>query len=297
MDERLSWSIIRTEWHFTKRITYGFLIKVIPSEVNVSVTEVTNELVSSSWNRLHESTFQHGNEGNDLDKTGSGDAVRSEKGGNTVGVRVEGVSGVVDGSRKVDSGTGGDLAQKGQLCNTSVLDFDISKTIEAGFIFTTQLSKGIEETKRWLGSKLILEGLQGGRGGGLLGRGESSGRSDKRGNDCGLHGCFVLTSLQTKIVSKTANRKKSFFSKKASWGNFAFFSSRLDRHIFLLQSSKRKSTNGKDSYVENVVAPRSYKEKLYSSLSVVWRIFFSSQAGRGGHDSLSRFFRTFESLL
>jgi hypothetical protein len=91
------------------------LIKVIPSEVNVSVTEVTDELIASSFNVAHDRTFEESNEGNQLDESSSGDGVGSNKGGNTVGVSVERVSRVVDGSWEVDSTTGGDLSQEGKL--------------------------------------------------------------------------------------------------------------------------------------------------------------------------------------
>jgi hypothetical protein len=92
-----------------------FLAEVLPSEVNVSVTEVTDELVASSLNIAHERTFEESNEGNELDESSSGDGVRSNKGGNTVGVRVEGVSRIVNGSWEVESSTGGDLSQEGKL--------------------------------------------------------------------------------------------------------------------------------------------------------------------------------------
>jgi len=74
----------------------GLLVEVIPAEVNVSVTEVTDELVSSSRNIAHKGTLEDSNESNDLDKSGSGNGVGAEKGGNTIGERVKGVSGVVD---------------------------------------------------------------------------------------------------------------------------------------------------------------------------------------------------------
>jgi hypothetical protein len=53
---------------------------------------------------------------------------------------------------------------------------------------TRQLSERIEETKRRLGSKLVLEGLEGSGGRSLLGRSESSGGGDKGGENSGLHG-------------------------------------------------------------------------------------------------------------
>ncbi|KAL7498620.1 hypothetical protein ACHAWT_007794, partial [Skeletonema menzelii] len=93
----------------------GLFIEVIPAEVNVSVTEVSNVLVSGSGNITHEGNLQQSNEGDDLALSLEGDGIRSDQGGNTVGEGVEGVSGVVNVSGEVDSGTGGDLAKEGKL--------------------------------------------------------------------------------------------------------------------------------------------------------------------------------------
>mmetsp|Transcript_9890 Transcript_9890/g.21286 ORF Transcript_9890/g.21286 Transcript_9890/m.21286 type:complete len:215 (+) Transcript_9890:269-913(+) len=165
-----------------------FLIEIIPSEVNVSVTEVTDEFVSGSGNILHETNFEESNEGDDLDKSGGRDGVRSEKGGNSVREGVEGVSGVVDGSGKVKSSTGGDLSKEGKHTDTSVLDLGVSKLVESVLVnISVQKSKRIEESKWWLGSKLILEGLEGGGGSLLLDRGERSGGGDKGCEDGGFH--------------------------------------------------------------------------------------------------------------
>jgi hypothetical protein len=149
----------------------GLLIELIPAEVNVSVTEVTNEFVSGSGNITHESTFKNTNEGNDLNKTSGRDRVGAEKGSNTVGEGVERVTSVVDRSGKVDSSTGYDLAKEGKLCDTAVLDLNVTKTVETFLgAVTREHSEGIEESKRRLGSKFILEGLEGGGGLGNLGR-------------------------------------------------------------------------------------------------------------------------------
>ena len=64
----------------------GFFIEGVPSEVDVSVTEVTNEFVTGVWDGLHERTFQYSNEGDDLYNSGGWDGIWSEDGGNTVGV-------------------------------------------------------------------------------------------------------------------------------------------------------------------------------------------------------------------
>lgn len=176
----------------------GLIIKVIPSEVNVAVAEVSNVLVSGSGNITHESTLQDTNGGNHLDKSSGGDGVGAEKGGNTIGERVEGVSGVVDRSRKVDSGAGHNLAQESKLGDTAVLDLDVSEAVEAllGAV-TREHAERIEESKRRLGAKLILEGSQ--RGGGLGDRGGREGGSggDGSGEDDGLH-CWILLDINAK---------------------------------------------------------------------------------------------------
>lgn len=167
----------------------GLFIKVIPSEVNVAVTEVSNVLVSGSGNITHEGDLQNTNGGNHLDKSGGGDGVGSEEGGNTVGEGVEGVSSVVDGSWKMDSGAGHNLAQEGKLRDTSVLDLDVSEAVEAllGDV-TREQAEGIEEPKWRLGTKLILEGGQRGGGLGDGGRREGGGGGDGGGEDDRLHG-------------------------------------------------------------------------------------------------------------
>ena len=158
----------------------GLFIEVIPSEVNVSVSEVTDEFVSGSWNILHETNFEESNEGNKLDKSSGRDGVRSEKGGNSVRVGAEGISLQVNVSRKEDSGTGGDLSEEGKHTDTSVLDFHVSKTFESFLVnITVEESKRIEESERRLGSEFVFEGLDGGgRRGLLLNRGESSSGGD-----------------------------------------------------------------------------------------------------------------------
>jgi hypothetical protein len=168
----------------------GLFVEGVPAEVDVSVTEVSNVFVSSSGNITHEGNLQKSNEGDDLALSVEGDGIRSDQSGNTVGVRVEGVSGVVDVSGEVDSGAGDDLTQEGKLSDTSVLDLNVTETVEAllGAV-SGEHAEGIEESKRGLGTELILEGVEGGGGLANLGRGEGGGRGDGSGEDDGLHGC------------------------------------------------------------------------------------------------------------
>ena len=68
------------------------------------------------------------------------------------------MSGHVDVSWKVESGTSGDLSKEGQLTDTSVLDLDVTKTVELFLVTVGNHAKGIEETKRRLGTKGFLKG-------------------------------------------------------------------------------------------------------------------------------------------
>ena len=129
----------------------GLLIKVIPAEVDVSVAEIADVLVSGSGNIAHEGDLQQADEGDDLALSLEGDGIRSDQGGNTVGEGVEGVSGVVDVSGEVDSGTGDDLAKEGKLSDTSVLDLNVTETVKTllGAV-SGEHAEGIEESKRSL---------------------------------------------------------------------------------------------------------------------------------------------------
>jgi len=124
----------------------GLLIECVPAEVKSTVTEVTREL-SSSGNILHDEELKKTDEKNNLSESLLWDGLRAEKGGGTIGVRVEGVSGEVDVSGKVDSGAGYDLAKEGKLGNTSVLELNVTKTVETGLVGI------VEEAKRILFKK------------------------------------------------------------------------------------------------------------------------------------------------
>ena len=164
------------------------LVKVIPAEVDVSVTEITNVLVSGSLNVTHEGALQPSNEGDDLNESRGRDGVGSEERSDAVGEGVERVARVVDISRKVEAATGDNLPKEGELTDTSVLDLNVTETVETllGDI-SGEHAEGIEESKRGLGTKLILEGVERGGGLGHRGRGEGGGRADDGGDDCRLH--------------------------------------------------------------------------------------------------------------
>lgn len=70
---------------------------------------------------------------------------------------------------------GDQISDNGKHGDTSVLEFDVSESVELFFITIGNKSKGVEETKRSLGTKFVLEGSQRGGLGRLLGGSESNG--------------------------------------------------------------------------------------------------------------------------
>ena len=169
----------------------GLSIEGVPAEVNESVTEVTNEFISSSLNVLHEGKFKGANEGNNLEKSSSRDGIRAGDGCKSIRVGCEGVTGHVNVTWKVESGAGGDLSQERKLADTSVLDLDVTETVELLLVTIADQAERIEESKRRLGTELTLERLEGGSLGGRLGWGESSSGGDEGGDDDRLHGCYL----------------------------------------------------------------------------------------------------------
>ena len=142
----------------------------------------------SSSNILHDEKLQKTDEKDDLSQTGLGDGIGTGDGGKSIGVRVKAVSLQVDVSGKVDSGTGDDLSKEGKHGDTSVLELDVSETLELGFISIGNKAKRIVESKRFLGSKFVLESIERSGGGGLLSGGKSRGGGNKGGKDGELHG-------------------------------------------------------------------------------------------------------------
>ncbi len=98
-----------------------------------SVSEITSVFTGTSV--LHDEQLKETNEGEDLDKSGVGDIFESSNSGFDGGERcslVVNVSG--------DTGTEGgvDVSENGKHGNTSVLDFDVTKTIESFLVNTVQ---------------------------------------------------------------------------------------------------------------------------------------------------------------
>ena len=152
----------------------GLLIEGVPSEVKSLVTEVTREL--SSGDVLHDEKLKESYEGNELEKSSLGDSSNSSP---SIGDGVEGGSRVVNVSGKVDTSTGDDVSEESKLTDTSVLELNVTETVETVLVSIIKKSKRIEESKRRLNSELALESVEGSGGLGNLGRSESSCRGDE----------------------------------------------------------------------------------------------------------------------
>jgi hypothetical protein len=175
----------------------GLLVESVPSEVDGIVTEVTDEF--SSGDVLHDTKLQGTDEGNDLGNSSTRDGV---EGGETIGDVSEGKSGEINISWETDSGLGDEVSNNTEHTDASVLDLDVTETVEFLLVTIGDHAKRIEESKRSLGTKSILEGSQGGGGGGLLRGGESSGRGEKGGDDKRLH--FDYSSIDEIVRERMA---------------------------------------------------------------------------------------------
>mmetsp|Transcript_12469 Transcript_12469/g.18741 ORF Transcript_12469/g.18741 Transcript_12469/m.18741 type:complete len:227 (-) Transcript_12469:42-722(-) len=158
----------------------------IPTKIDESIAEITRELTLAG-HVLHDKQFQKSNEQNDLTEAFLGDGVLSEECGEAIGVGIEGVSSGIDASGQVKAGAGHDLAQEGELCDTAVLELDVTEAVEAGLVGSLEEVEGIVEAEGFLCSDLVLEGLQAGSRSLLGGRGEGGGRGEEGGGDGELH--------------------------------------------------------------------------------------------------------------
>ena len=179
----------------------GFFIEGVPAEVDGSVTEVSREFTRGGTvgRVLHDGEFQETNKGKNL----KGARDRHGEGGSPAGSKVRELGSISgDVSREVDTSLVDKVANNTKHADTSVLDFDITKAVELFLVSVSNKTKGIEESKRSLGTEGVFEGLQGGGGGGLLGGSESSGGGEERGKDGGLHFERLDDSFDIEIVKR-----------------------------------------------------------------------------------------------
>lgn len=131
------------------------LALLVPAKVE-AVSEVTLEF-RLSRNISHNADLQEGDERQDLKKSSGGDGVRSVDSGKSIRERIERVSGAVNISREVVSSTRNKVADEGKLRNTSVLQLDVSQTVESLLVGSVEEAKRVPEAKRSLCTELRLE--------------------------------------------------------------------------------------------------------------------------------------------
>jgi hypothetical protein len=212
----------------------GRLIEFIPSKVKGAVTEITNKCVLAG-NILHDEKLKEANEEKDLEPAIGGDGVGAEESIKSIGIRVEGISGGVNITGDVHSSTGDDVTQEGKLADTSVLDLDVTKAIEAGLAGIVEQAEGVEETKRRLGTKLTLEGVEGGGGLAGLGRGKCGGGGGKSGEGGKLHHggvCEIVTSDRKLWLDRECGgRRRGWRRRKSATVNTSSFSGSLGKIV------------------------------------------------------------------
>ena len=175
-------------------LVLDFRAELVPSKVEGTIAEVSWEF-SSSGNVLHDEKLQPANEGKDLEGTGNWNTNR--RGPTVTKIRELG-SGVIDVTWEVDTGLVGQVTNDGKHGDTSVLEFDVSETIETFLVGLREESKWVPVSEWLLDTDLVLEGLDGSAGGSLLGRGEGGSSGDKGGGDDGLHG--VQRKISTSLL-------------------------------------------------------------------------------------------------
>ena len=164
----------------------GLLVKSVPSKVDVSITEVTREF-TSSVDILHDEHLKESNESDKLDQTKGGDGT---KGGKSRGDIFKAGSRKINVSWDAGSSVCVDVSNNGKHTDTSVLNLNVSETVELGFVTVGNKVQRIKESKRSSGTEVVFEGHVGGNGGacGILAGGKGGGRGDKGGEDSRLHG-------------------------------------------------------------------------------------------------------------
>ena len=163
----------------------GLSIEGVPAEVKGAVAEVTNEF--SSGDVLHDGKLEETNEGDNLSETGRWDGV---DGSETSWDGLEGGAGEVNVAWETGSGLGHKVSDNGKHGDTSVLDLDVSETVELLLVTVGNQAKRIEESERSLGTELAFEGVEGSHLGGGLGWSESSSGGKEGCDDNRLHFYF-----------------------------------------------------------------------------------------------------------
>ena len=127
----------------------------VPTEVNAEghVAEIAGELAGSG-NVTHDEELEPSDEEDDLEEALAGDGIGAVQGGEAVGDVRELAAAEVDGTAKVDTGTGDDVSKEGKHGNAAMLDLNVTEAVELGLVAVGDKAEGVEEAKRGLGSEL-----------------------------------------------------------------------------------------------------------------------------------------------
>ena len=127
----------------------------VPAEVNSKrhVAEIAGELAGSG-NVTHDKELEPSDEKDDLEKALAGDGIGAVKGSEAVGDIGELAAAEVDGTAKVDTSTGDDVAKEGKHGNAAVLDLNVTEAVQLGLVSVSDKAEGVEEAKRGLGTEL-----------------------------------------------------------------------------------------------------------------------------------------------
>mmetsp|Transcript_23052 Transcript_23052/g.51179 ORF Transcript_23052/g.51179 Transcript_23052/m.51179 type:complete len:208 (-) Transcript_23052:85-708(-) len=162
---------------------------LVPTEVEGAVAEVALELRlpvggdSGSLALVAVGGLHEGPGGDHLSPDHAGNGRNGIKtGGNVLG------------TRETNTGSGGEVSNDGKHGNTAVLELNPTEVFEALLALTVEVSHRIEEAKRRLDAKLLVErGRKGGGRGGLGGGGgEGGGAGNEGGNNSELHLCLIF---------------------------------------------------------------------------------------------------------
>ena len=160
----------------------GLLVERVPAEVDGIITEITNEFSSSDV--LHDSELKETDEG---DKLSNSSGRNGLDGGEPIRNGREGGAVVVNVAWETDSGLSNEVSNNGKHGDTSVLELDISETVELRLVTIGNEAERIEESKWGLGAEFILEGVERSDLGGRLSWRKGGGGGKKGSNDDTLH--------------------------------------------------------------------------------------------------------------
>ena len=188
--------------------------EAVPTPGVDSIAEVTRELVSSSWDVLHDLKLKESNKGKDLECTGNRDGFGGSPAGSKVG---ELGARVINVSWKVDTSLVDEESNNTKHANAAMLEFDVTETVEPFLVGSLEKVERIEESNGFGNTNLCVDGSGGASS--LLGRSKGSSGGDEGSKDGGLHFDEILLDLTEKWVERRTDWRKRRERRKR-WGRY-----------------------------------------------------------------------------